>query len=243
MEVSSQNAAASTYGLSAASLGPSSGSGSGGRDALKTDLPPIHAFPPFFTLQPNPTTLATQLDLWSELVLGYCQRNRIWSIDAEGEWERTGGLFYNKAIERRLNPLAIRTLLAHMVRQGAAGYDGPAQPNGRSRLVSALPLGVGGSSSSSADVNAASLPARAWIFWRKPEEWADSIYRWVSDTGQNRSIITLYELTEGDLSEGQEFRELPRPLLRQVLDVLVKQGKAQIFGGAKDQEGEGVKFA
>ncbi|KAE8213911.1 hypothetical protein CF327_g2652 [Tilletia walkeri] len=248
MEAVGPSAAASSSGLSAASLLPpgsaatgSSGSAGGNSNSSGDQLPPIHSFPPFFTLQPNPTTLATQLDLWSELVLGFCQRRRLWSLDADGQWERNGELFYNKAIERRLSPNAIRTLLAHMVKQGSAGYDAPTQ-NGRFRVASALPLGAG-ASSSTAGSDSANLPSRAWIFWRKPEEWADIIYKWISDTGQNRSIITLYELTEGDLSEGQEFRELPKPLLRQVLDVLVKQGKAQIFGGAKDAEGEGVKFA
>ncbi|KAL9940994.1 hypothetical protein V8E36_000482 [Tilletia maclaganii] len=239
METLGPSAAASSSGLSSAALAgrlaPGDGSSSG--TTSTNELPSIHSFPPFFTLQPNQTTLATQLSLWSELVLGYCQRKKLWSIDAEGEWERNGELFYNRSIDRRLNPSAIRVLLAHMVQQGSAGYDAPL-PNGRSRLASALPLG-----SSAASADSAALPGRAWIYWRKPQEWADSIYQWVSDTGQNRSIITLYELLEGELSEGQAFRDLPRPLLRQVLDVLVKQGKAKIFGGAKDQDGEGVKFA
>ncbi|CAD6898059.1 unnamed protein product [Tilletia controversa] len=244
MEAVGQSAAASSSGLSAASLVPPGGAAAAaaGTAASNDGLPPIHSFPPFFTFQPNPTTLATQLGLWSELVLGFCQRRRIWSIDADGQWERTGELFYNRAIERRLSPNAIRTLLAHMVKQGSAGYDAPTSNGNRFRVASALPLGAG-ASNSTAGSDSSNVPSRAWIFWRKPEEWADIIYRWISDTGQNRSIITLYELTEGDLSEGQEFRELPKPLLRQVLDVLVKQGKAQIFGGAKDAEGEGVKFA
>ncbi|KAK0551132.1 hypothetical protein OC846_003418 [Tilletia horrida] len=246
--IEQQSIAASSSGLSAATSantaaatgtasghGLSAGSGSGVQD----QLPPIHSFPPFFTLQPNPTTLITQLNLWTELVLGYTQRKRIWSIDADGEWERTGELFFNRTIDRRLSPSSIRTLLAHMVKQGSAAYDGPVS-NGRSRLASALPLGVTAQTSSN---DPSTLPGRAWIYWRRPDEWADIIYRWVSDTGQNRSIITFYELLEGDLSEGQEFRELPRPLLRQALEILVKQGKAQIFGGAKEQEGEGVKFA
>lgn len=37
-----------------------------------------------------------------------------------------------------------------------------------------------------------------------------------------------------------EFRELPVPLLRRSLDVLVKRGKAQILKG--DGEGDGVRF-
>ena len=40
---------------------------------------------------------------------------------------------------------------------------------------------------------------RVLVFWRKPEEWGEIIYTWVVNTGQNRSIMTFFELTEGDL--------------------------------------------
>lgn len=67
----------------------------------------------------------------------------------------------------------------------------------------------------------------------------------VTDTGQGRSILTFYELTEGDLVEGQEFAALPAQMLRLALDTLVAKGKAQIFTGtsSEDQGMEGVKFA
>lgn len=50
------------------------------------------------------------------------------------------------------------------------------------------------------------------LYWRKPEEWGQLIYDWVStlvswaelicqvvETGSTGSIMTLYEITEGDL--------------------------------------------
>lgn len=102
--IEQQSIAASSSGLSAAASARTAAAGGIGQSAgaisnAQDQLPPIHSFPPFFTLQPNPTTLITQLNLWSELVLGYTQRKRIWSIDADGEWERTGELFFNKAID------------------------------------------------------------------------------------------------------------------------------------------------
>lgn len=43
-----------------------------------------------------------------------------------------------------------------------------------------------------------------------------------------------------------EFHDLPLPLLRLSLGILAKQGKAQVFKGTTDEdgqeEGEGVKF-
>jgi ESCRT-II complex subunit VPS25 len=40
------------------------------------------------------------------------------------------------------------------------------------------------------------------VYWRRPEEWAEMIYTWIVNTGQNRSIMTFFELTEGDLVQG-----------------------------------------
>ena len=81
--------------------------------------------------------------------------------------------------------------------------------------------------------------ARFWVFWRKPEEWAGVLEAWVDATGQKGSVLTLYELTESDATAGQEFHGMDAELLQRSLMVLVKRGKAQIFGG----EGEmGVKF-
>lgn len=79
------------------------------------------------------------------------------------------------------------------------------------------------------------------IYWRKPEEWGDIIYHWVMDNGLNSSIMTFYEITDGDLSHTTEFHELPISILRKALETLVKRGRAQIIEG-KDEIGEGVRF-
>lgn len=43
-----------------------------------------------------------------------------------------------------------------------------------------------------------------WIFWRTPEEWAGVLMDWIERTGQKGSVLTLYEIAEGEgsLSEG-----------------------------------------
>ena len=38
------------------------------------------------------------------------------------------------------------------------------------------------------------------VYWLKPEEWANSIANWIDETGQKNAVLTLYELTEGDLA-------------------------------------------
>lgn len=44
----------------------------------------------------------------------------------------------------------------------------------------------------------------ALIYWRKPEEWAQMIYKFVERIGGIGSIYTVYDLIEGDdsLKEG-----------------------------------------
>lgn len=48
----------------------------------------------------------------------------------------------------------------------------------------------------------------AWIWWRRPEEWARVIAEWVEETGQKNTVLTLYELTksEATLSQGTFVR-------------------------------------
>jgi ESCRT-II complex subunit len=43
----------------------------------------------------------------------------------------------------------------------------------------------------------------ALIYWRNPEEWAAVIAEWVEETAQKGVVLTVYELTEGDLSASQ----------------------------------------
>lgn len=80
---------------------------------------------------------------------------------------------------------------------------------------------------------------RYWIFWRRPEEWSAVIEEWVERTGQKGTVLTLYEIVEGDGSAKEEFRGMEIELLMRSLAVSVKRGKAQIFGG---EGSEGVKF-
>ncbi|KAI9775656.1 MAG: hypothetical protein M1839_000981 [Geoglossum umbratile] len=79
----------------------------------------------------------------------------------------------------------------------------------------------------------------ALIYWRNPEEWATLIAEWIDETAQKGVVLTLYELVEGDLSASQEFHGMDAEVLQKALGVLVKRGKAQVFG-SEDQQG--VKF-
>ncbi|MCJ1223665.1 hypothetical protein MMC12_000308 [Toensbergia leucococca] len=97
----------------------------------------------------------------------------------------------------------------------------------------------------------------AWIYWRRPEEWAEVLSSWVEETGQKSTVLTLYELTNGEATASQglfshvtknsnegtdqatEFYGMDADILHKSLSILVKRGRAQVFG-AEDQRG--VKF-
>ncbi|CCF48217.1 hypothetical protein NDA11_005813 [Ustilago hordei] len=220
---------ASPTSLQPSSLG-SSATGAA-RDSIGFRYPPIHAFPPFYTLQPNPVSRGQQLSQWRTLILDYCRCHRIFSLSplpatsdgvvSEEAADPHKSLFANKSIQRSLSPESIRQVLADLVEHKQAAWE--------EQLTS--------KAKSTASVGA---NAKAFIYWKSPAQWADAIYQWVLQTGQNKSIMTLFELNQGDLV--QEFYELPLPMLKQALKHLSSQGKAQIFAGTEADDGQGVKF-
>lgn len=79
------------------------------------------------------------------------------------------------------------------------------------------------------------------MYWKTPTEWGTVIHDYVVANGLTGSIMTFYELTEGNDGVGTgalAFKGLPEELLKRALETLVKRGKAVIFKG----EAEGVKF-
>ncbi|GAB7325375.1 hypothetical protein MBLNU13_g09413t1 [Cladosporium sp. NU13] len=176
-------------------------------------LPTYTTFPPFYTLQPNLTTRARQLTLWSQLILAYAAHNRLYRLSISSP---PPALFANPAIHRALSEPDIRAVLDHMA-QPANGV--------RVEWISSASRGE--------------RSASCWVFWRSLAEWADMIYGWVDETGQKGSVLTVYELREGEAVGAKEWVGMEEEMLRKVLGVLVKKGRAQVFG---QDEGAGVKF-
>lgn len=65
--------------------------------------PPHYDFPPFFSKQPNRDTNARRVQLWKDLILGYCAHHRVFSLSVR-EALASSPLFYNEKISRRLRP-------------------------------------------------------------------------------------------------------------------------------------------
>lgn len=73
-------------------------------------------FPPFFTLQPNLSTRAKQLESWARLVLDYCHFHKIYSLDL-GEAAQSP-LFVNSKLNRRLSVEGIQAVFDHLEKLG-----------------------------------------------------------------------------------------------------------------------------
>lgn len=173
-------------------------------------FPKIHTdYPPFFTLQIAASSRQAQLERWSRLIQRYCRHHKIFQLSIVDFQDKD--LFKNAKLNKTLYPDDIKKVIDHMVSQ-----------DGQQRAEWLTPA-----------------KASAWIWWRRPEEWALAIAAWVDDTGQKGSVLTLYEIVEGDATENQEFHGMDMEVLRKGLAVLTKQGKAQVFG-TDDQQG--VKF-
>ncbi|KAK7736582.1 hypothetical protein SLS53_007014 [Cytospora paraplurivora] len=202
-------------------------------------FPREYYFPAFFTRQTNLNTLHAQLVKWSSLVLSYCQHHRIFKLSLSPTSSNptststtttttttattasptttgpdTEEIFHNRKLNRRLALADVREVVDFMRRDGRAEYVGKEEE------------GKGGG-----DV--------VWVYWRTPEEWAGVIEGWVDETAQKGTVLTLYELTEGEATRGTEFHGLDQELLQKALNVLVRRGKAQIFG---QEDSQGVKF-
>jgi len=113
-----------------------------------------------------------------------------------------------------------------------------ASPEGGGRAEFVVTTAGGGGKKKSVGVTE-DEGGRAWIYWRRPEEWAAALEEWVDRTGQKGVVLTLYEIVEGDASRREEFWGMDLELLSRSLGFCVRRGKAQVFGG---EGSEGVKF-
>ncbi|KAK3186237.1 hypothetical protein K4F52_005001 [Lecanicillium sp. MT-2017a] len=189
-------------------------------------FPPEYSFPAFFTRQTNLATHAAQLTKWTDLVLSYCRARRIFRLTVSQAADSE--LFHNKKLDRRLQMADIRELLEHMRREGRAEY-----------VSSSASTSSGGGGSGAGGAAGGGAEDVVFIYWRTPEEWATLVENYVDETAQKKSVLTVYELSEGEGTRGTELHGIDPDVLRKGLNVLVKRGKAQIFG---QEDSLGVKF-
>ncbi|CAH9120147.1 unnamed protein product, partial [Cuscuta europaea] len=79
---------------------------------------PFFNYPPYFTLQPVRETREKQAQLWKELIMDYCKKQKIYVIGLEEDFP----LFSNPAIERSLSHEARESFLSALVSDGRAEW-------------------------------------------------------------------------------------------------------------------------
>ncbi|KAI0537391.1 ESCRT-II complex subunit-domain-containing protein [Xylaria digitata] len=186
---------------------------------LGFSFPREYHFPPFFTRQPNQSTRHSQHSKWASLILSYCAYHKLYKLSLTSP--ATEDLFYNRRINRRLSLDDAREVLEFMRASGRVEF---VKSGGGGR-------GLTGGGDDEGDI--------VWVYWRTPEEWAALVEAWVDETVQKGTVLTLYELSQGEDTTGTEFHGLDPELLNKALQVLVKRNKAQIFG---QEDQLGVKF-
>ena len=144
-------------------------------------VPPHTAFPPFYTLQPYPLTRSAQLATWSALVLARGAQHRRVALTPRGA--AAGPPVASRSLARALAPRDVAAVLDWM-----ASAEGGFRAEWRDDDAAA---------------RRAREAARCWVYWRRPEEWAAAVEAWVEGTGQRGSVLTLYEIAEGDAAASQ----------------------------------------
>lgn len=77
------------------------------------------------------------------------------------------------------------------------------------------------------------------IYWHTLDEWSSLIYDYVTSKGFQNSVLTLFELTQGDDVQDEEFYGLHNDLLVKALRLLESDKKCELI---LDDENQGVKF-
>lgn len=83
--------------------------------------PQHYSFPPFFSKQPNVETNAMRVQMWKDLILGYCRHHRVFVLNVR-EAVATNPLFGNEAISRRLQPADANDIFHLMASAGLAEW-------------------------------------------------------------------------------------------------------------------------
>ncbi|KAI0698353.1 ESCRT-II complex vps25 subunit, partial [Cytidiella melzeri] len=170
-------------------------------------LPSIHAAPPFFTLQPNPTTQATLTAQWTRLILSYARHRQLFLLrveDAETPGSDWDEIFRNERINRKLLASHLSTILADMVSKNLAVYEPVKQTSS------------------------------VLLYWRTPDEWAEVLHSWAESTGQLNTILTFYDIIQPPVPS--PLTGLPTTILRKAINTLAKTSRSQTIAVA-DGEG------
>ncbi|KAG6846866.1 hypothetical protein H0H93_011367, partial [Arthromyces matolae] len=127
--------------------------------------------------------------------------------DAETPGNDWDEVLRNERINRKVLPPYLSHIISSMVAKDLATYE----PQKQTRSV--------------------------LLYWRSPDDWAEALHSWATETAQLNTILTFYDITDPPLDS--ELTGIPIPLLRKAISILGKTGRAQMIGVA---DGEGVRI-
>lgn len=175
-------------------------------------FPSDYDFPALFTLQPNALTRQRQMKLWADLIVDWCRYHRTFRLSLVDAVDLP--LFHNARMRKRIGMQDARTIIDWMAKSQEDGGGG--------KRAEWLPPTPGGGLKSAVGEKTA-----AWIWWKRPEEWATLVADWVclrpffeyvyfpragadgifflkiDETAQKNTVLTVYELINGDATISQ----------------------------------------
>jgi ESCRT-II complex subunit VPS25 len=211
------------------------------------EFPQCYEFPPFFTVQPVQATRHKQESLWCSLILDFARHFRVYTMDVR-EMAAKSVLFRSDEIHRYLDARAIVRFLDVLAARGNVEWiddNGNDNNDNNSDKHSSKTKSKSKSKSKSLesgdDAMLLSGKRRCRVLWRTRQEWADMLHKWAVDTGHVNVVLTVWDLREGDESQGQEFAGLDAELMLEALQLLERAERAVVFTGNESDQ-RGVKF-
>ncbi|RPA83692.1 ESCRT-II complex, vps25 subunit [Ascobolus immersus RN42] len=197
--------------------------------------PPHYTFPPFFTLQPNLSTRAHQLSLWSTLLTTYLRHHKIFRLKIPSDLSKPP--FSNPAINRSLRLEDAKTVLFEGLKEAGVVVE----------KVGGMEIGVGtggvvqrlvGGTKKEEEVREMEVV----VWWKRREEWAAEVLRWVEESGLRGDIVAIWDLIHGDVAYFTEFHGMDIYVLRKAIETLEKRGKCKTVMKGEGEEWASVKF-
>lgn len=108
-------------------------------------------------------------------------------------------LFENKKIGRKLDLPGRQTVVQYMIDSGNGEWED------------------------------SQVKLRCTIFFKKIDDWAGSIYKWVSSKGMLDDPFTCYEIRCGEDQEMAEFYNMDELTFNKAIALLVEDGRAKTF--------------
>lgn len=142
-------------------------------------FPRHYSFAPLYTKQPNATVYGRQLESWCEIILPFCEYYKITSMSLNGtplysqiellDLSTLPNIFENKEISRVADETFRSDIIKYLIKTKKAEL-----------------------------INTKIPETGVLIYWRSLTDWGNLLYKFVEDSGQLGTIMTVYELTKLD---------------------------------------------